>query len=357
MSMSNHPTSVELYEMVDNINRNNTDQHPHGEIYTKIENSSNPSYVCTNDKTVVKSEDHVKVLASSPIVCRKRITLCACLSVVRLVFAVIAISVVFVFLHSNQQQQIQMLQSQLQNSSQRVQILEQTITGLIEHAPATTQQINTTTDAIDVETMPTIQMPMLGSFEHPAISCGDFSRDSPSKKYWVQNTTGNPVLVYCDTDHDGCSCNCGTWMRVANVDMTNQTQQCPTNLRELTRDTAPLRTCGRPFSLSDADYCASTTFRTYGIQYSRVCGQVIGYQFGRTAAFDTQFTTIDEPYLHGISFTDSPGNTYGLLLVLMTKRIQIQTSCAPASGLMIVIFYRSHRSLMVTTFVLLAVEV
>ena len=100
-----------------------------------------------------------------------------------------------------------------------------------------------------------------------------------------------------------CSCSTtGGWTRVANLDMTDPSQQCPDGFRLVTRTTAPLRTCGRP-----GPGCVSTTFPVHGIEYSHVCGRVIGYQFGTPDAFEAYFddrsVTIDDVYLEGVSIT------------------------------------------------------
>ena len=70
-------------------------------------------------------------------------------------------------------------------------------------------------------------------------------------------------------------------MRVADLDMTDPNQNCPAEFRLVTRTSAPLRTCGRPGPVG----CVSTTFPTYGVEYSHVCGRVIGYQDGTPGAF------------------------------------------------------------------------
>ena len=79
--------------------------------------------------------------------------------------------------------------------------------------------------------------------------------------------------------------------------MTDPSQQCPDGFRQVTRTTAPLRTCGRP-----ATGCVSTTFPVYGIEYSQVCGRVIGYQFASTDAFHLQMA-VDSTYVDGVSLT------------------------------------------------------
>ena len=48
-------------------------------------------------------------------------------------------------------------------------------------------------------------------------------------------------------------------------------------------------------------------FSTQGIQYSQVCGRIIGYQFGGTQAFryviEGNPQTINDPYVDGVSLT------------------------------------------------------
>ena len=145
---------------------------------------------------------------------------------------------------------------------------------------------------------------LLGSFDNPATSCKQISQDQPSGEYWIQNSTSAPFQVFCDTRSRSCSCNStGGWTRVANLDMTDPNQNCPHGFRLVTRTEPPLRTCGRPGPAG----CVSTTFPTHGIEYSRVCGRVIGYQDGTPNAFSAYqagtATTIDSYYAAGVSIT------------------------------------------------------
>ena len=142
-----------------------------------------------------------------------------------------------------------------------------------------------------------------GTIEYPASSCSDIAQDSPSGEYWIQNTN-SPVQVYCDMTSRNCRCNTtGGWTRVANLNMTDPSQQCPDGFRLVTRTTAPLRTCGRPGPAE----CVSTTFPVHGIEYSQVCGRVIGYQFYSTNAFWSYYKnnqlSIDDFYVDGVSLT------------------------------------------------------
>ena len=93
-------------------------------------------------------------------------------------------------------------------------------------------------------------------------------------------------------------------MRVANIDMTDPNQQCPDGFRQISRTEPPLRTCGRHNYITG---CVSTTFPVYGIQYSHVCGRIIGYQIGSPTAFyffaAFEGHGIDSYYIDGISLT------------------------------------------------------
>ncbi len=92
-------------------------------------------------------------------------------------------------------------------------------------------------------------------------------------------------------------------MRVANLDMTDPNQNCPEGLRLVTRTEPPLRTCGRPGPAG----CVSTTYSTYGVEYSKVCGRIIAYQSSTPDAFDPYFDnralSIDDVYVDGVSLT------------------------------------------------------
>ena len=136
-------------------------------------------------------------------------------------------------------------------------------------------------------------------------SCSDLPPGSPSGDYWIQaNGTSSPAQVYCDMNRASCSCNTtGGWMRVANLDMTDPNQDCPTGFQQV-NTSAPLRTCGRPGPAG----CVSTIFQIYGVEYTHVCGRVTAYQFGTPDAFGlskapSRGTAIDSFYVDGVSLT------------------------------------------------------
>ena len=102
-------------------------------------------------------------------------------------------------------------------------------------------------------------------------------------------------------------CGCGGlgWRRAAYLNMSDPTQTCPPAWELIT---TPRRSCARP-SNAGRQTCYSAMFPTQGIQYSQVCGRIIGYQYGQPEAFVAGITnignpqTIDGPYVDGISLT------------------------------------------------------
>ena len=85
------------------------------------------------------------------------------------------------------------------------------------------------------------------------------------------------------------------WRRVAYLNMSNTSQQCPSAWREIT---TPHRTCGRR-----SGSCDGVTYTTGSEQYNQVCGRIIGYQIGNTDSFGTGNSLIDSYYVDGISVT------------------------------------------------------
>ena len=105
--------------------------------------------------------------------------------------------------------------------------------------------------------------------------------------------------MYC-TLQVPCSGDVSGWTRVAFVDMTDPDQSCPPGLRQIE---TPKRSCARFLNRGG---CNSVTFTTHGLAFNKVCGRVIGYQFGSPSGFYTPYSSgssIDGPYLDGISLT------------------------------------------------------
>ena len=100
--------------------------------------------------------------------------------------------------------------------------------------------------------------------------------------------TGLQLQIYCGP---------GEWRRVAYLNMSDPTQQCPSAWREY--NTGGVRVCGRPST--NGGSCPATTYPT-SFQYGRVCGRVIGYQHGSPDAFYHR-GNINQQYTDGISIT------------------------------------------------------
>ena len=144
---------------------------------------------------------------------------------------------------------------------------------------------------------------------HPAASCKEILQlapQSPSGLYWIRGTDNGPKHMYCDMERS-CKGVAGGWMRVASINMNDTSSTCPSGLMNLT---SPRRLCA--INTNGAG-CSFVMFPLKGIQYSQMCGKVIGYQDGSTDAFRRYISgqnTIDCNYVDGISIThgQSPRN-------------------------------------------------
>ena len=138
---------------------------------------------------------------------------------------------------------------------------------------------------------------------HPATSCMEILQlapKSPSGLYWIRANEHDAKHMYCDMEKS-CKGVAGGWMKIVSVNMTDGSCTCPPGLRTL-QDPQPLCAIN-----TDIAGCSSTVFPVQGIQYSRVCGKIIGYQQKSTDAFFPynyrSQTTIDSYYVDGISLT------------------------------------------------------
>ena len=138
---------------------------------------------------------------------------------------------------------------------------------------------------------------------HPAHSCKeiyDRNTSSPSGYYWLVSSSEKFTRVYCDMERT-CGGVEGGWMKVTSLDMKEATDSCPSGLKTLT---SPRRLCG--MNINGAG-CSSAYLNVHGVNYSRVCGKIIGYQQKTSDAFWPYYSnralTIDQGYVDGISLT------------------------------------------------------
>ena len=156
------------------------------------------------------------------------------------------------------------------------------------------QQLNTSINML-YNQLKYLQLKQENAEDNPAISCKDLydTYYNSSGYYWI-GEVGSAVRVYCNMSLT-CGNLTGGWMRVANIDMTNTSQNCPSGL-SLT--SSPKRVCD-----ITSIGCVSNDFDIHGAQYSHICGRVIGYQKYVPAAFLYHSRGIDADYVYGVSLT------------------------------------------------------
>ena len=92
----------------------------------------------------------------------------------------------------------------------------------------------------------------------------------------------------------------GIWHQLVSINMSSANSQCPEGWVE--ENEGGVRACGRGTVAGGS--CKSAFFNSQ-MQYTRVCGRVIGYQNRTTDAFAQRSSrvTIDEIYVDGLSIT------------------------------------------------------
>ena len=140
----------------------------------------------------------------------------------------------------------------------------------------------------------------------PAASCTailQLASPSSSGHYWIRSSNGSAVRVYCDMTKT-CGNITGGWVRVAELDMRNSSSQCPSDLTPSHGRNCTGRTC--VISNVNAPSCSTTTFSTYGVSHSKICGKIRGYQFrtpdGFRGSSNSDFS-VECNYVDGISLT------------------------------------------------------
>ena len=135
----------------------------------------------------------------------------------------------------------------------------------------------------------------------PATSCSFIKNAEPGSQtgyYPMIDSYGNVFGMYCNMD---TLCGSGDgWSRIGYLDMSDASQQCPTNWNEYTKDTGGIRTCKRK-----TNACDSVIIPAHNISYSEICGRVVGYQYASTDALQSAVNTknINQQYVDGISIT------------------------------------------------------
>ena len=105
--------------------------------------------------------------------------------------------------------------------------------------------------------------------------------NSPSGYYILAGSTNGIYTAYCNM---GSLCGSGGgWTRLAYLDMTDATQNCPSGFSLY--QSGGVRACGKQ-TLDNS--CVSVQFSSHNINYSQVCGRVTGYSYGSIDALNTR---------------------------------------------------------------------
>lgn len=166
---------------------------------------------------------------------------------------------------------------------------------------------------------------------YPATSCKEILDAFPnteSGEFWLINPTGRVLLVYCNMDvRCGPHNNITGWMRVADIDMTDLTQQCPQGNFRL--ETGTSRYCIRSnFGFG----CDSSVFTVNQIPYTQICGRATGIQIGTVDGFlDPNPTfSIETVYTDGISLTY--GSTRNHIWSFAASTSEVVPNCPCSTG-------------------------
>ena len=160
----------------------------------------------------------------------------------------------------------------------------------------------------------------------------DYCPSAPSGYYNITTTNGSTAMVYCDME--GTHCGGGGWTRVAFVNMSEPSATCPQGLVE--RKFSSLTLCS---SVRNTGKCSGPIFST-PIRYSKVCGRVLGYQYGPGGGFYATYHRIstsdqvDGLYVVGVSIithsSTSPRHIWSLASIYSQNKTG--TESCPCQG-------------------------
>ena len=131
---------------------------------------------------------------------------------------------------------------------------------------------------------------------------------APSGYYSIILSNGSQVEVYCDMEGSHCDEE-GGWTRVAFVNMSVPGSSCPSGLVQYDNIFNTSLCWINNETYSPYWRCKSTFFSTYGLNYTKICGQIRGYQYGIPYAFYCDLTNTNcfnsEIKTFGVTFTYS----------------------------------------------------
>ena len=145
---------------------------------------------------------------------------------------------------------------------------------------------------------------------------------SPSGYYVLASANGSvDYTAYCNM---GTLCGSGGgWTRLAYLDMSDATQNCPSGFRLY--QSGGVRACGRPGS-----GCVSVQFPSNGISYSQICGRVTGYQYGHTDGLYI-YGSINSDYVEGVSITRGSPRQHVWTLIAGYSQLSTSSQSCPCN--------------------------
>ena len=209
--------------------------------------------------------------------------------------------------------------STIKSNDQDIQEIKQKMNGIISSLSHIKETATSNAGAINDILLLVEDLIMLhndsssSSFSPIPTSCQEIRNkqpNSPSGVYLLATNNGTKY-VYCNMK-ELCGSG-GGWTRLAYLDMTDATENCPSGFRLY--QSGGVRACGR--ATSSVGSCVSVQFPSNGISYSQVCGRVVGYQFASTdavypgnysgeaygSAIEPHHNDINSYYVDGVSIT------------------------------------------------------
>lgn len=172
----------------------------------------------------------------------------------------------------------------------------------LTEAPTTANATTAKPVTVPTSTVPTDPPNTLGQEEsNPGKSCDNIYQNNEATRgvsgiYWVYSPeVGKAIQVVCNMELQ-CDGSTGGWLQVVNFDAANNS--CPGTWSRISGIGC----------ISSSIGCNSATFKTYDIEYHKVCGYVRGYQKGATDGFQPAYNypSINSPYVDGVSITARP---------------------------------------------------
>ena len=214
-----------------------------------------------------------------------------------------------------------LLNTSIQDLASRLDTVESNTDLLLRHSNITHNTLTSIDDKLD-DYSNKCGSPLLQSCEEIKTRCPD----CPSGYYIIADNCSIARHIYCYMEE---LCNStGGWMRVAYLNMTDSNEKCPDEFRLYNENS--VRACGRP--VSSGGSCAGITFPSGNIEYSQVCGKVIGYQVGwPDGALYSNNKNIDSNYVDGVVLTHGNPRSHIWTFIVGSRENNIQSHCPCAS--------------------------